>query len=111
MPRSLAPERMIGYVRVSTDEQAESGLGLASQERTVRQECRHRGWHLVRLVRDEGLSAKTLERPGLQLALRAIADGQADGIIAAKLDRLSRSVIDFATLLDWAESAEATIVA
>lgn len=109
--RRGAPERMIGYVRVSTDEQARSGLGLEAQVRSVTDECERRGWRMVRLVRDEGVSAKTLERPGLQQALRAIADGKADGIVAAKLDRLSRSVIDFSTLLDWAEDVDATIVA
>jgi DNA invertase Pin-like site-specific DNA recombinase len=102
---------MIGYVRVSTDEQARSGLGLEAQVRSVTDECERRGWRMVRLIRDEGVSAKTLERPGLKQALRAIADGKADGIVAAKLDRLSRSVIDFSTLLDWADDLDATIVA
>lgn len=105
------PERMIGYVRVSTDEQARSGLGLEAQVRTVTDECERRGWRMVELVRDEGVSAKTLERPGLRKALKAIADGRADGIVAAKLDRLSRSVIDFSTLLDWADDLGVTIVA
>lgn len=102
---------MIGYVRVSTDEQARSGLGLEAQVRTVTDECERRGWRMVRLVRDEGVSAKTLERPGLRQALTSIAEGKADGIVAAKLDRLSRSVIDFSALLDWADDLDATIVA
>lgn len=111
MRRSSQPSRMIGYVRVSTAEQAESGLGLADQERVVRDECERRGWRMTRLIRDAGQSAKTLDRPGLQTALEAVADGKADGIVAAKLDRLSRSVIDFAELLDWADRLDATIVA
>jgi DNA invertase Pin-like site-specific DNA recombinase len=110
-PRRRAPARMIAYVRVSTDEQADSGLGLESQIRQVTSECERREWRMVRLIRDEGKSAKTLARPGLQEALQAIADGKADGIVAAKLDRLSRSVIDFARLLDWAFDLDVTIVA
>jgi hypothetical protein len=43
----------------------------------------------------------SLRRPGLHSALELIASGGADGLIASKLDRVSRSVIDFATLLAW----------
>lgn len=111
MPRRGAPDRMVAYVRVSTEEQAASGLGLEAQVRIVTDECARRGWRMVRLIREEGVSAKTLERPGLKIALQLIADGKADGIVAAKLDRLSRSVIDFSTLLDWADRIDATIVA
>lgn len=104
--------RMIGYVRVSTAEQAASGLGLADQEKRIREEARHRGWHLVRIERDEGASGKSLDRPGLRRALEVIAAGRADGLIVAKLDRLSRSVIDFGELLVWfREEAKATLVA
>lgn len=103
---------MIGYVRVSTAEQAASALGLADQEKRVREEAKHRGWHLVRVERDEGASGKSLDRPGLRRALEAIAAKRADGLIVAKLDRLSRSVIDFGELLLWfREEADATLVA
>lgn len=103
---------MIGYVRVSTAEQAASGLGLADQEKRVREEAKHRGWRLVRIERDEGASGKSLDRPGLKRALEAIAAGRADGLIVAKLDRLSRSVIDFGELLVWfREETRATLVA
>ena len=103
--------RMIGYARCSTHEQAVSGLGLVAQEDAITRECERRGWRLERLVRDEGASGKSLDRPGLQSALRAIADGQADGLVCAKLDRLTRSVTDFAALLLWLEDADASFVA
>lgn len=103
--------RLIAYCRVSTDEQALSGLGLDAQERTLRRELEHRGWELAELVRDEGHSGSTLERPGIKRALRAIARGQADGLVVAKLDRLSRSTIDFPQLVEWFVDVEATLVA
>ncbi len=105
------PLQVLGYVRVSTAEQADSGLGLASQEATIRSACERRGWELLDVVADEGESGKSLDRRGLQGALSRIAAGEADGLVAAKLDRISRSVRDFADLLDWFDVAGATLVA
>jgi len=101
---------MIGYCRCSTDEQATSGLGLVSQEATIRAEAERRGWELVAVVADEGMTGKNLERPALRSALEMIAAGQADGLVASKLDRLSRSLIDFTTILAWAKQAKAALV-
>lgn len=103
--------RVIAYVRVSTDEQAQSGLGLADQEKRIREMAASRGWKVVRVERDEGASGKDLERPGLRRALEAIAAKRADGLIVLKLDRLSRSVIDFGELLLWFKDVRATLVA
>jgi DNA invertase Pin-like site-specific DNA recombinase len=105
------PQRIIGYGRCSTAEQGESGLGLAAQEATIRAECQRRGWELLDVVLDEGESGKDLNRPGLNSVLERIARGEADGLIAAKLDRISRSVGDFADLLEWFSGAGAALVA
>lgn len=103
--------RLLGYVRVSTAEQAESGYGLAAQERAIADACERRDVELLELVRDEGQSGKSLDRPGLVSVLERIAAGDADGLIVAKLDRLSRSVIDFGLLLEWFTEADATLLA
>lgn len=102
---------VLGYVRVSTAEQVGSGAGLTAQEVAVREECERRGWTLLDVVRDEGESGKSLDRPGLSYALGRIARGEAAGLVAAKLDRLSRSVVDFGMLLEWFTDVEATVVA
>lgn len=91
--------------------------------------CRERGWELrlalaharpdlqpasageTEPVPHERQSGKSLDRPGLRQALERIAAGSADGLIVAKLDRLSRSVIDFVLLLEWMSEADATLVA
>jgi DNA invertase Pin-like site-specific DNA recombinase len=103
--------QVLGYVRVSLAETARNGHGLDAQEAAIRDECERRGWALVDVIRDEGRSGKDMDRPGLAAALAAIAEGKAAGLIVSKLDRLSRSVVDFGTLLEWFERAGATLVA
>jgi DNA invertase Pin-like site-specific DNA recombinase len=105
------PQRVLGYARCSTFEQAEPGLGIAAQEATIRSECERRGWVLVDVVTDEGESGKSLDRPGLQESLARITDHEVDGLVAAKLDRISRSVRDFADLLEWFSATGASLVA
>lgn len=103
--------RLLAYARVSTTEQAERGYGLDAQESAIRETCDRRGWELVELIRDEGQSGKTLERAGLRRALERLAAGEADGLLVSKLDRLSRSVVDFGLLLEWFTEAEVALVA
>ncbi|MDP9019778.1 MAG: recombinase family protein [Actinomycetota bacterium] len=103
--------RTLAYVRVSTDEQGRSGVSLAAQEAAIAAEVARRGWELLEVVVDEGASGGSLDRPGLCSALERIAAGEADVLMATKLDRLSRSVGDFATLLEWFTEADAALVA
>lgn len=102
---------VIGYVRVSTAEQAASGLGLSAQEQTIRRTCDVNGWRLLDVVHDDGASAKDLHRTGLQAALRRLAAGEAGGLVVAKLDRLTRSTVDLLHLLEWSERAGVALVA
>jgi DNA invertase Pin-like site-specific DNA recombinase len=89
----------MGYVRVSTEEQGVSGLGLEAQREAIRAECSRRGWELVRVAEDVSSGAR-LDRPGLSAAVDAVVRGEVDGLIVAKLDRLSRSVAQFSSLLE-----------
>lgn len=92
--------RVVGYIRVSTAEQATSGLGLAAQREALDREAQRRGWELV-AVEEDHASGKTMRnRPGLAEALRKVAAGEADTLMVSKLDRLARSVSDFARLMD-----------
>jgi len=92
---------VIGYVRVSTDEQADSGAGLEAQRAAIRAECVRRGWTLQHIYEDAGASGKSLDgRPGLGAALGAVEESKANTLIVAKLDRLSRSVKDWSTLVE-----------
>jgi DNA invertase Pin-like site-specific DNA recombinase len=95
----ILPMQVIGYVRVSTDEQSNSGAGLAAQRSAIQAECERRGWKLVEIIEDAGYSAKDLKRPGVQVALETLKAGDAAGLVVAKLDRLSRSMLDFTAIM------------
>lgn len=88
----------IGYIRVSTDEQAQSGAGLDAQRAAILSEAIRRGWTIVRIIEDAGLSGKTMSRPGLEEAITMLRAGGADILVAAKLDRISRSALGFLQL-------------
>jgi site-specific DNA recombinase len=92
--------RLLGYVRVSTDKQADSGLSIEAQRKKLSAYCELYGHTLVDVLEDAGASAKSIDRPGLQAALARLGAGEADGLLVAKLDRLTRSVSDLCALVD-----------
>lgn len=103
--------RVLGYVRVSTEEQASSRAGLEAQRAAILAECQRRDWDLVDLIEDGGYSAKDLKRPGIQIALETLKRGDADGLVVAKLDRLSRSMLDFTGVMARAQKQGWALVA
>jgi site-specific DNA recombinase len=106
--------KAIGYVRVSTDEQASNGISLDAQEDKIRAYCRAKDWSLVDVVRDEGLSAKNIKRPGLESILEKIPRRNGnrgfEAVIVVKLDRLTRSVGDLAFLNKLFEAKKVSFV-
>ena len=106
-PRKVTRERplALAYLRVSTDEQADSGASLEAQRAALTAEAERRGWD-VEVVEDAGVSGKSMNRPGLTSALERLETGQADWLMATKLDRLSRSVGDFDTITKRARLGE-----
>lgn len=101
----------MAYCRVSTEEQAVSGLGLEAQERAIRAECQRRGLPLLAVHTDSGVSAKNLDRPALRGALATLEAGEATVLMVAKLDRLTRSVHDATGLMMTSERAGWGLVA
>ena len=100
--------RVFAYVRVSTDEQGQSGLGLQAQRQAVVAECKRRGWS-AEIQEEVGSGASVAKRPVLKQLLAELVRG--DVLVVSKLDRLSRSVIDFAGLLTDAKRHGYNIVA
>jgi DNA invertase Pin-like site-specific DNA recombinase len=89
---------------VSTGRQAASGISLDDQAEKLAEVVSSRGWVHVAHLTDAGLSGRKLtNRKGLQGALERLDRGEADVLVAAKIDRVSRSTTDFALLLDHAE--------
>ena len=96
---------VITYSRVSTTEQADSGLGLTAQARSIDNALQARGWTSTATLTDEGVSGSVApeKRPQLAEALRMLAAGEADTLVVAKLDRATRSVADLCQLLDLSD--------
>jgi DNA invertase Pin-like site-specific DNA recombinase len=92
----------IGYRRVSTAEQEQSGAGLTAQETAIAAACERRGLELVATFTDTASGAKD-NRPGLAQALAQIGPNGAGVLVVSKQDRLSRSLFHFADLLEQAK--------
>jgi len=91
--------KAVGYVRVSTQEQADHGYSIDAQIDKVKAYASLYDIELVDVVVDAGVSAKSLKREGLQNVLQMLDNGGADAVIIFKLDRLTRSVTDWNTLI------------
>lgn len=102
---------VVGYCRVSTEEQAISGLGLIAQEDAIRRECTRRNVVLIAIYSDAGVSGKTLSRPALDMAMDDLENGSGNVLMVAKLDRLTRSVHDATGLMAKAERSGWGLVA
>jgi site-specific DNA recombinase len=86
------------YLRVSTQEQADSGLGLANQLARARAYCAAQGWSVRDVYTDAGVSARTLDRPALRDAIAALAPGRV--LLALTLSRLTRTARDLDVLTE-----------
>jgi DNA invertase Pin-like site-specific DNA recombinase len=101
--------KAIGYIRVSTQEQAESGLGLEAQAVAIRAEATRRGWDLE-IIADEGESGSKIDRPGLLIAKDALARGEAQALIVAKQDRLMRSSLGWAQIVSQSKDQKWSLI-
>lgn len=90
------------YTRVSTEEQAEKRNGLEAQRATIDAEAERRGWQ-VEYYTDAGVTGKVIG-PKLREVLGLLASGQGDGLVVAKLDRLSRSIVNAANIIEAAQA-------
>ena len=102
--------KAIGYVRVSTDKQADRGVSLGAQMEKVRAMAVVHNAKLAEIIVDGGESAKSLNRPGMARLLAMVDAGEVQTVIIAKLDRLTRSVKDLCTLLERFERRGVALV-
>lgn len=87
--------KVIGYCRVSSKEQAKEGLSLEMQSNKIKAYCDLNDLELVEIITDAGISAKNISgRPGMKRALDMVLNGNIDGLVSYKLDRMFRSTID-----------------
>ena len=111
----MTPVRCAIYTRKSSEE----GLDQAFNSLDAQHEAcaayiasqRHEGWRPIKTRYDDGgVSGGTLERPGLKLLLADIDAGHIDMVVVYKIDRLTRSLTDFAKLIDRLDQAGASFV-
>lgn len=90
--------KIIGYLRVSTDQQVESGLGLEAQRRAIEDYARKNNHEIHSMFSDEGLSGSLSldKRPGMLNAINTLKKG--DALVVAKRDRLGRDFIVLAMI-------------
>lgn len=107
---STKTKRTAIYIRCSTDEQVENGVTLAAQEARLRAFALATEREVDEVVIDDGYSAKDLNRPGITRLLDEVRAGNVETVIILKLDRITRSVRDLATLLELFAKANAALV-
>jgi DNA invertase Pin-like site-specific DNA recombinase len=90
--------KTIGYIRVSTEEQADFGVSLDAQKDRIEAFCRAKEWDLVEVISDAGFSGKNLKRPGIQRVIDLSKKRKIDVVVVVKLDRLTRQVADLGFL-------------
>lgn len=82
------------YPRVSTDDQVREGFSLDEQEKEMKKLCMYKNYQIYKVYREEGVSAKNMNRPKFQEMIQDLKDGKINRIIVYKLDRLTRSIQD-----------------
>ena len=95
--------KAVGYIRVSTEEQAKEGVSLDNQRTKIELFCAAKDWKLQRIYTDEGKSAGSLNRDGIQELMSDCQAHRLDVIVIYKLDRLTRSVKDLGYLIELFE--------
>jgi DNA invertase Pin-like site-specific DNA recombinase len=102
--------QVVGYARVSTEDQAREGVSLGTQEVKIAAYVTVKNWTLREIIHDEGVSAKSLKRPDLKRLLALVDACQVDVVIVYKLDRLTRSVVDLDRLMKRFERRHVALV-
>ena len=96
MNKQYTKQKAIGYIRVSSDEQAREGLSLDSQRKRIESYCQFKGFDLIAVYSDDGVSGyKPIDkRPQGKQAIQALRNGQAQHFVAIRLDRCFRNTKD-----------------
>lgn len=102
-------EKAIGYIRVSTEQQADEGVSLAAQKGKIAAWCEVNGYELDSIFVDAGLSGKSMDkRQGLKDALSAVKKGNV--LVVYSLSRLARSTKDTLSISEQLDKTGADLV-
>jgi len=102
-------KQAIGYIRVSTEQQANEGVSLEAQKAKIAAWCVTNGYELVNVFVDAGISGKSMDkRPGLQDAMKSLKKGMA--LVSYSLSRLARSTKDALSIGETVAKRKADMV-
>lgn len=107
--RATGGGRLVGYIRVSTEGQHTNGHSLAGQEQRLREACERAGYTLAAVLQDVASGSKA-DRDGLVQAQALVEGGDAEGLVFAKFDRVTRSMLHGAALVEWARQGGHTLL-
>lgn len=98
----MVEEKLVAiYTRVSTTDQAREGHSLEEQEKRLRAMCEANNYKIYKVYTDAGISGKSTEnRPAYQQMMKDMKKGKFNLIMAFKMDRISRSIVDFETFFN-----------
>lgn len=100
---------VVGYIRVSSEEQKKSGLSIEAQEEKIKQYAGIKDLRLVKVYRDEAESGKDMNRPSMREIMERIEAGKIGHLVVYKLDRLTRSLADLSHLLVLFDKKDITL--
>lgn len=87
----MKPKKVAIYTRVSTQAQADKH-GSEFQRTALEKLAEHRGWEIVEVFSDEGISGRKAKRPALNVLMRKLRRGEFDIVAVWRFDRLARSL-------------------
>lgn len=91
------------YSRVSTEDQSRYGHSLDEQEEKLKNLCMYKEYEIYKIYREEGVSAKSMNRPKFKEMIQDMKNGKINKIIVYKLDRLTRSIKDLESICGMLE--------
>lgn len=105
------PKKIIAglYPRVSTEDQSRYGHSLDEQEEKLRQLCNFKEYEIYKVYREEGVSAKNMERPRFKEMIQDMKEGKINKIVVYKLDRLTRSIKDLESICTMLEEYDCSL--
>lgn len=106
----MSPLPWLIYTRVSTEDQAQGGVSLDAQLTSCRAYAIAKGWTVAEEITDAGASATTLKREGMTKVIAALKGRKVAGVIAWRLDRITRSMRDLLHLLEMANDLDVGLV-
>jgi DNA invertase Pin-like site-specific DNA recombinase len=99
--KELKTPKFIGYTRVSSEKQAKEGVSLDAQKKMIQDYAESKGLELVDIISEQvSGSVVCTERKGFSKIFEMMDKREINGLIVAKLDRISRNISDQSSILD-----------